>query len=485
MSDASPLDYRESIRKELRRRTEAITSLCEEMRAHGDSRESQARVHRLVSFMVKYVLSQPVAAREFRRLLNLDTAAFCSLEGHKLRKRLECVLRRAAKYMRSKLRSLPSHGHVVAEQPRPWSGLGYELSLPQMLRYVDKRLRAGPGTSDPTMWVDHYGRLCFDLLVQVRGILGLNSDPEVDRLGKEYERAKRDIEHLLGYQVDYGGGEAAKLLARVHLGMCPDEARGLYDNRAELLRLQFEKTYGSAQLSIEDIRNATTEVHALLDAFLDEHAAKHYLIERLAAYFLLYAGKRVQDGIDGLKSRQRKSPKIEEQVFRPMVEEFMFHHGYYVLSESQLGAGGLRPDILMQEKAAWFLFELKQCGFGNEQQVSATGIERKLREAVWKAERYHNLLTPLHGVQPDIYVICFVRGTAEFAGVDGALSGHGHDLSQAGVRFHLRIVNLPPSDVGDRRLLIRTASLTEASRQDAASRIAASGPLHGIRGIRH
>ena len=463
MSDAIPLDYRESIRRELRRRAEAITAFCVEMRQQATSSDSQARLERLVSFMVKYVLSQPVLAVEFRRLLNLDTAKFCSLEGRKLRKRLECILRRATKYMRSKLRS-PSHGHVVAEQPRQWSGLGFKLSLPQMLRYVDKRLRAGPGTSDPTMWVDHYDRLCFDLLVQVRGILGLNSDPEVDRLGKEYERAKRDIEHLLGYQVDYGGGEAAKLLARVHLGMCPEEARGLYDNQAELLRLHFRKRYGSAELSIEDIRNATTEVHALLDALLDEHAAKHYLIERLAAYFLLYAGKRVQDSIDGLKIRQRKSPRIEEQVFRPMVEEFMFRHGYYVLSESQLGVGGLRPDILMQEKAAWFLFELKQCGFGNEQRVSTTGIERKLREAVWKSERYHDLLTPLHGVQPDIYVICFVRGTAEFAGVDGALSGHGHDLSQGGVRFHLRIVNLPLPDGRTKRLRVRIASLTSGVR---------------------
>ena len=449
----------DAVREALKRRAAAVVSVCDAVRL--DRREdggirarnaSRDRVCRLVSFFVRYILDQPTLREEFKRLVGLDLVRFNSPPAKRVRGEIERML-------------------GVLLQP-----LNVSVS------------RAGAGAGGHSL---HLSTSPMSRAADYRNALSRLDCEAVDKLPaprrnrlltlqRKCLARVSDYEKLVSYDVDYEGGESAQLLLRVHSWLDPAHAMGVRNVKPWLRQDEFDGAlyYSDPRgFSLAQVRSAALEVSAILDARLDGQLAKAWIVDRLAAYVQLYAGKRIRDGIIKLSSRQRKSPKVEEQVLRPIIEEFIFYHGYYALTEAQLGADRLRPDILMEGEAAWFLFELKQCGFGKAEKTSAAGIERKLQEAVWKAERYHTLLSPLKGVQPDIYVICFVNGTAEFAGADGAFTGYGHDLSQAGVRFHLRIVNLPPSNDRTKRLRVRTASLVEASGQDAALRIAASGPL--------
>jgi hypothetical protein len=382
---------------------------------------------------------------EFSRLVNLDLAQFKSLPVKRVRADIEQMLG----VLLRPLKISVSRGSVRAGS--------------QSVRF----------STNPMSRAADYRRELSRLNCQAIDILPAPRRKRLLSLRHKCLARVSDFERLLSYEVDYEGGESAQLLLRILSWLDPAHAAELRDVKPWLREAELEEVFADSDrsgLSPARVSTATLEVYAVLDAHLDGQLTKSRIVDRLAAYIQLYADKRIRDGIIKLKSRQRKSPKVEEQVLRPIVEEFVFYHGYYALTEAQLGADRVRPDILMEEEAAWFLFELKQCGFGKAEKTSAAGIERKLQEAVWKTERYHNLLTPLKGVQPDIYVICFVNGTAEFAGADGAFTGYGHDLSQAGVRFHLRIVNLPPSNDRTKRLRVRTASLVEVSEQGAVPR---------------
>jgi hypothetical protein len=415
--------------------------------------------------MVKYALSQPLLASEFGRLVNLDTSRLSSPEGLRRCADVEASLLAVVEYMGDHLRSHRETLPVDIDRPQRWAGVSESAALSGLLKAIDGELRNGSFSDDPALRVSAYEHIVHRLL-QPRVELMLGDDAKLEELLQAYRYAKYGLQHLLGYEVDYAGGLAAQMLARIHHGLCPAEIEAICDEPLKSIGYGLDRTFEVEQPCIEDIRNAVSEVHALLDAFLDERAAKHYLINRLAAYFQLYASARVFSEADALA--EDESSKVEEHVFHPVVDEFLFNYGYYPLSEVQLGRDRVRPDILSlaPEHDAWFLCELKQSGFG-KRTTTRGDVERKLREAVAKAARYHELLAPLPTVQPDVYVVCFVKGVADFVRADGGRMGYWHEISQQGIQLHIRLVNIPAPGDSSPTLLIRTATLDKTNPQGA------------------
>jgi len=465
MNQSPTLAYGDTVRKTLRRRAEAVVSFCDELleRLHREdgytaSSTSQARLQRLVSFMVKYVRSQPLLASEFRRLVNLDTSGLSSPEGGKRCAVVEEALLAVVEYMDNYLRSRPDALPADIDRPRRWAGVQGDLPVSELLAATATEIRKGEFSSDPDLRIGEYGHIVARL-AQPRVHLQLGESDDLDGLWQAYHEARSRLQHFLGYEVDYAGGMAAQMLAHLHFDLCPDEGAKLYDNQLKPIGYRMESMFEVAPPSIEDIRNATIEVHALLDAFMDGLAAKRYLVNRLAVWVQMYASAEVSVELETIATR--KSSKVEERVFLPKVDEFLFNHGYYPLSEAQLGAGQLRLDVLAKapEHDAWFLYELKQSGFGKARKSTQGDIERKLRVAVEKAALYHEWLEQLPMVQPDVYVVCFVKGNARFEGGNDPESGLWHHVARGRARFHLRLVNLRPSEHKGHELSVQASKI--------------------------
>ena len=435
----------QATRKALERRAHAAVTFCDELldRLHREDGSvagstSSHRVYKLVSFMVKYILSQPVLREEFKRLANLDLRQADADKAQKLRAEIEGLLGRV----------LAPVGANVTPSAVVVHGVTY------------------PFSNDPLARLSQYG----DELT-IRASEAISCAPLKDRGSLEDSRQQcdgkvRELQRLMGYEVDYEGGESARLLLKMHMALCPDEAQQVRDVARWRLSSVIDQEIGVTDgPPIESIRSAVRDVHAALDVVLDELRTRTALVDRLAAFFQLYSRERVMADVRSLRRKGQRSLRIEEHVFRPLVAEYLFNQGYYPISESQLGRGGSRVDILAQASEAapdvdaWFLYELKQSGFVGGRPPTRGDIERKLHGAVVQATRYRDGLATLRGIRPDVYVICFVKGNARFEDGDDPESSYWHHVVNKGIGFHLRLVNLWSPGHKSPALPVRAAKL--------------------------
>lgn len=124
---------------------------------------------------------------------------------------------------------------------------------------------------------------------------------------------------------------------------------------------------------------------------------RKYTIDRFSTYISLYLSEDV-------------SVK-KEKGLQKRFEEFVFHEGYYPISEAQLNNG--RIDTLVYDKSDTFLFELKQIDFDTKKETPKS-LNIKLKSAQIQSSIYRDHLRNLNNISDSVFIILFTKRKIHF-----------------------------------------------------------------------
>ena len=398
------------------------------------ARAEQATFER-IAFLVSFILENQQLRDVYLSMLDLPMTW---AEHPKMRK----ALSETRKLMR---KSADAIEHAGLHKKRAYSmekrrfdkWLVWSGSFSDLVAKVRQHLKDDVRESLPGKVVSDHEMIAHELARAERVLLGTGSTLVTDTISRFKLDALAD---LAGFGMRYAGCDAAQLLASVFLKCCPSGISELTLSRLSQLlvdpRLAGRRWSNASHIDAHEMELAVDDVCARLEAATTSRAQRLYFTSRLTTYFTMYGKERVRERLEALA--RQSCTRYEERIFRPLVEELAFNHGLFAMPEVQLA--GDRPDIVMQEMDAWYVYELKQLGFGSGPKTEKKALSL-LTEGMSKSHSYREKLSPMQGIQNDVYILLFVNGQASFVD-DGTLSAR-HVIERDGISYQLQLVNVP------------------------------------------
>jgi len=313
-----------------------------------------------------------------------------------------------------------------------WTG-----SFSDLVGEVRKHLKEDARHSLPERLLNDYRGIVLELEWPERELLNAKQDDVPARC----RRFKLDVlEDLVGFGMRYAGCAAAQLLACGYLKCCPSGLSQLAVSPLSRLLVETAlrgRGWPKKRIDAPEMELAVDDVCARLEAVTTSRAQRSYFTNRLTTFFTMYGKERIRQRLNDLA--RTRCTRYEERIFRPLVEELAFDHGLFALPEAQLS--GDRPDIVMQDLDVWYVYELKQLGFGSGRKTEGKTLAL-LTEALSKSHSYREKLSQIRGIQNDVYILLFVNGQASFVDDDRVL-GSRHVVERDGISYQLQLVNVP------------------------------------------
>jgi hypothetical protein len=338
-----------------------------------------------------------------------------------------------------------------------WTG-----SFSGLVSKIRKHLKEDARHSLPERLLNDYQGIVRELEWPERELLNAKQDD----IPARYRRFKLDVlEDLVGFGMRYAGCAAAQLLACGFLMCCPSGLSQLTVSPSSRFLVETElggRDWSKKRIDAPEMELAVDDVCARLEAATTSRAQRSYFTNRLTAFFTMYGKERIRQLLKDLAEEQ--CTKYEERIFRPLVEELAFNHGLFALPEAQLS--GDRPDIVMQDLDAWYVYELKQLGFGSGRKTEGKTLAL-LTEALSKSHSYREKLSQIQGIQNDVYILLFVNGQASFVDDDRVL-GSRHVVERDGISYQLQLVNVPLD--APTRIQVNVSKLNKQTKESGGRR---------------
>lgn len=241
------------------------------------------------------------------------------------------------------------------------------------------------------------------------------------------------MKQLLEFNIRYSGAYAATQLRNAYHTQSPE---GIEKIRApgDFLDMPWRTAIAGALrlASAQGKRGkrAARQVYQYLQSHLSNRLAKQSVIRRFKAYCQLYKCRWLLDQLKELP------PKKQPEAFlQDFLEEFVFNHGYYPISEAKLGRG--RLDVLVTvPTGADFLIEVKQIGWGRGKKTI-----QKTRSALVQASIYKQRLEGYETLTPEVYITVF---TDKYRVIDGE-----QPIRKLGIDFYVEIIPLIDAPVSE------------------------------------
>lgn len=240
------------------------------------------------------------------------------------------------------------------------------------------------------------------------------------------------LKQLFEFNSRYYGAYAATQLLTAYCILSPEvsaEIRTPGDLDMRWRRTEAD-AWGLASAQGKRGKCAARQVYQYLQSHLTNRLAKQSIIRRFNAYCQLYKCRWLLNQLEELLPR-----KQPEAFLQDFLEEFVFNHGYYPVSEAKLGRGKL--DVLVgAPTGAGFLVEVKQIGWGKEKKTS-----QKTRSAPVQASIYKQRLEGYKNLTPEVYIIIF---TNKYLTIE-----EDQPIRKLGIDFYVEVIPLIDAPVSE------------------------------------
>lgn len=427
---------REQVLAELDRHERLATAALAQLHDKPPERSSQAAkaVRERVSQLVAFVLDHQLLASCYRDLLEIPT------HWHEQTAHKKLILK-VKKAIRSSIRALERAGeadtasYTSTRQFSKWRL--FEGSFEKLCQLIRQRLVQRRAVL-PALALREYQAIALELSAAEQVLR--HTTPEY--IQDTYSRfGLEELRKVVEFDIRRSGHDAAQALAQVYRSHVPAADQSLELSPVARLSMLATSPLDNGSIDVESTRAAISDVCALLRQTLTSQQVRRYLTDRLCSFLALYGRPQLEARLKQLSSKQGK--RVEEQVFRPLVEEFVFNHGVYAIAEAQLG--NRRIDLLLHDADACYLYELKQWGYGSRPE-SSSAVAAKIREALKQTDAYMGRLKAYPRLANEAHILVFVNSIAEFVGADGTPHGTEYTVERDGSLRHIRIVACPLED---------------------------------------
>jgi len=222
-----------------------------------------------------------------------------------------------------------------------------------------------------------------------------------DKLGL-ISKEVANIQFCEVFEHDYYGVKSALNISKIYSSLNPRTQFGkeysTYETIISELIVKGESV--REKFNLEELKSDCLKVYDILQDKINSRLSIEYVIDRFSTYISLYQ----RDNIDFANP---------ERIFQKKFEEFIFHEGYYPISEAQLNDG--RIDSLVFNNENSFLFEFKQVDLGSKEEGELQ-ISNKLKSAQIQSSIYSERLRNLPDISDSVFIILFTNRKVSFKG---------------------------------------------------------------------
>lgn len=152
------------------------------------------------------------------------------------------------------------------------------------------------------------------------------------------------------------------------------------------------------KFNLEELKSDCLKVYDYLINKINSKLSIEFVIDRFSTYISLY-------------NRDNDAVTNPERILQKKFEEFIFHEGYYPISEAQLNDG--RIDSLLFNNENAFLCEFKQVDLGTANESKAQ-ISKKTKSAQIQSSIYRERLNGLPAISDSVFIIIFTNRKVRF-----------------------------------------------------------------------
>lgn len=220
-----------------------------------------------------------------------------------------------------------------------------------------------------------------------------------DVLG-ELSKEVANIKFCEVFEHDYFGVKSALNISKIYTSINPRTQFGKKETTYDYLITELVQK-GEAvrdKFNLEELRADCVKVYDYLVNKINSKLSIEYIIDRFSTYISLYYRANLEN----------TNP---EKLLQKKFEEFIFHEGYYPISEAQLNDG--RIDSLLFNNSNSFLCEFKQVDLASTSE-NESDVDKKFSLAQVQSSIYFDRLKALPDISDSVFVILFTNRKISF-----------------------------------------------------------------------